>query len=64
MDVGNDLSASYGALLLGFVLCTVFWSFLLVQTCVSHPSLISSEVLILLDRVYYQIQSVNCTNIP
>jgi hypothetical protein len=34
---GVDLSTTFGALALGSVLCTVFWSFLVVQTCVTSP---------------------------
>jgi hypothetical protein len=37
-DSGIDLSMTYGALAFGCVLCTVFWSFLLVQTCANSPT--------------------------
>jgi hypothetical protein len=37
LDAGVDLSNSYGGPALGCVLCTVFWSFLLVQMCVGFP---------------------------
>jgi hypothetical protein len=33
LDAGVDLATSYGGLALGCILCTVFWAFLVVQTC-------------------------------
>jgi hypothetical protein len=59
LDAGIDLSNSYGGLALGCLLCTVFWSFLLVQTCVGcFPLLSFMAVTQLIHRVYYQAQSV------
>jgi hypothetical protein len=36
-DSGINLSTTFGALAVGSVLCTVFWSFLLVQTYATSP---------------------------
>jgi hypothetical protein len=59
-DSGINLSTTFGALAVGSVLCTVFWSFLLVQTYATSPwSMMRHSVLTPTCRVYYHAQSVS-----
>jgi hypothetical protein len=58
LDAGVNLTTSYGGLALGFVLCTVFWSFLVVQTCAPRPPGSYGNALKPFDRIYCQMKSV------